>query len=152
MPIALGKRYDIASPITYQEVKVNSDGSLALGSSSTSGKTVVAGTGAEENTWQGGATITNVTTDTALKTAAGAGVRNYLTDLVLSNANAAAVAVEIRDGSTTVGVGMTIPASGTLVINFSTAIRGSANTALNVRTPVAATSAVTVLGTGYTGA
>lgn len=77
--------------------------------------------------------ITN-TTDVVLRAAGGAGVRNYLTSLQVTNESATATEVVIKDGAAVIwrdvfdGDG---PKAGS-VIRFDPPLRGSANTALNV--------------------
>jgi hypothetical protein len=73
------------------------------------------------------------TTDVVLATAAGAGLRRYLTSLFVKNVNATATEVVVKDGASTViwrghlSANMT---SGDLVI-FQSPIETSANAALN---------------------
>lgn len=85
-------------------------------------------------------------TDVALVAAAGAGVRTYLTDLTLENTGATANRVIVSDGATRV-FSATVPPGTTFGKTFSTPLRGTAATALNVRLGAAGT--VTVSASGY---
>ncbi len=88
-----------------------------------------------ENEWQYAAAsggITN-TADNVLIAAAGAGIKNYLTDLSVANANATASEIVIKDGASTVIWRMYLAANAPIQsISFSTPLQSSANTALNV--------------------
>lgn len=92
------------------------------------------------------ATIT-VNTDTAAFAAAGAGIRNYVTNLQLQNTGASATVFTLKDGST-VKMTLSLPASMTtpIIIPLSDAIVGTANTAMNVNTATASTVYVNVQG------
>lgn len=73
------------------------------------------------------------TTDVAIKAAAGASVRNYITSFQYRNTNAVATEFVIKDGATVIWRGyaaanMTAPEDVVLL----TPLKGSANTALNV--------------------
>lgn len=101
--------------------------------------------------------ILNTTTAVTIKTAAGAGVRNYLTSLhVVSEALGAATELAIRDGAggtvlwrIKIGTGG-IPAGVPFV--FPTPLFSTANTLLEVVTLTASvTGAVYVNATGFTG-
>lgn len=79
---------------------------------------------------QGTVTLTTGS-DAAIVAAGGAGVRTFLTDLVISNTNTTtAMRVDIKDGSTIVW-SLFIAANGCVVINLARALRGSPNTAWN---------------------
>lgn len=101
--------------------------------------------------WRFSGTLTT-TADSVLKSAAGSGLFNTLTDLILQNTNATATIVNIKDGSTVISQ-VSLPANMTLpiVINFNTALLSSINAALNI---AAATTGANVLVTasGYSGA
>lgn len=74
--------------------------------------------------------IYNSTTSVAMKAAAGAGIRNYLTWLAISP-DVSVTFVEVRDGASVIfrqRVGNGAP----MVIPFPTPLRTTANTALNV--------------------
>lgn len=73
------------------------------------------------------------TTDVAVKAAAGAGIRNYMTSFQFRNANATATEIVIKDGATVIWRGyasasMTAPED--VVLN--TPLKSTANAALNV--------------------
>lgn len=73
-------------------------------------------------------------TAVAARAAAGAGIRNYVTGMQLSNANAVATEFAILDGATIIWRGF-LPASNATTFDFEfiTPLRGTANTAINVQ-------------------
>lgn len=77
------------------------------------------------------ATVTTAT-QTAIRAAQGAGVRQNVTSVTYQNTNATATTLTIQDGSTTL-VTFSVPASMTepRQLVFPTPLRGTANTALN---------------------
>jgi len=88
--------------------------------------------GTAENDWRYTGVLTT-TTAAALKAAGAASIRNNLTDFQYQNTSAVATTVLIRDNVTTIAqfhapANMALPAC----IQFSTPIRGTAATALNV--------------------
>lgn len=88
-----------------------------------------------ESTWQYAAAsggITN-TTDVAAKAAAAAGVRNYITNISLKNANAVATEFVVKDGATVI-YRTHLPASMSApeIVRFPVPLRGTAATAVNV--------------------
>lgn len=94
------------------------------------------------------------TTDVVAKTAAGAGIKNYITALTCVNA-AAAVATEIvvKDGATVIWRGYTgIVAQGSSMVSaqFPNPLRGTANTAVNIAAITTAAQVYCNLQ-GYTG-
>lgn len=104
-----------------------------------------------ESCWQGTGILTT-TADLAIKTAAGANVRNYVTDISYQNTSATATGVVIKDGSTVIAqfhapASMAVPAA----INLNVPIRGTANTAINVAALVTAANVLVNL-TGHIGA
>lgn len=76
------------------------------------------------------------TTDVAVKAAAGAGVRNYITGFSIQNASATvATEVVIKDGSTVIWrgyVGTSALLNSAVGINLSSPLKSTANTAINV--------------------
>lgn len=85
-----------------------------------------------ESCWQGTGVLTT-TADLAVKAAAGASVRNYVSDFIYQNTSAVATIVVIKDGSTTIAqfnapASMAVPA----VISWACPIKGTANTAINI--------------------
>lgn len=97
--------------------------------------------------------IVNTTTAVTIKAAAGAGVRNYITDLQISHATlGAATEIAIRDGA-----GGTVLWRGTLgtvandgiAYQFATPLVGSANTLLEVLTVTSVTGGVYVSAQGF---
>ncbi len=113
------------------------------------GKQVVAIHAADELSWQSGVITLTTTTSTALKAAAGAGVRNYITDVDLANTSATAVRVDMLDGATLLRSFM-VPAGNHISISFTNPLKGTANTAVNFQLGAAATD-VRVSANGYLG-
>jgi len=64
-------------------------------------------------------------------------LRIYLTDLILSNSSATAAIVQILDGATVIASFWVAGSSSPYAVNFSNAIRGSANTAMNIKSSTA---------------
>jgi hypothetical protein len=100
--------------------------------------------------------IVNTTTAVTIKTAAGAGFRNYITNIQVSHAAlGAATELAIRDGAGgTVLWRMTLAttANENISINFRTPIQGSVNTLLEVVTLTATvTGGVYANAQGYVG-
>jgi hypothetical protein len=82
--------------------------------------------------WQFTGTLTT-TTAAAAKAAGAAGVRNYVTDIVVQNTNATATTFIVLDGATAIWT-ISLPASMTqpLTFGFRIPLKGTAATALNV--------------------
>lgn len=97
--------------------------------------------------------IDNTTTAVTIKAAAGAGVRNYITDIQVSHATlGAATELAIRDGAAgTVLWRMTLGTAAveSFPVHFSTPIFGSANTLLEVVTLTAVTGDVLFNAQGF---
>lgn len=95
--------------------------------------------------------ITN-TTDVAIKAAAGASIRNYLTAISITNASAVvATEVVVKDGATVIWrgfVGAQTLLNSVVSVTFQTPLRGTANTALNVAC-ITTGAAVYVNAQGY---
>ena len=89
------------------------------------------------------------TTSTALKAAAAAGIRNYLTDITIANTSATGVRVDILDNATVIRSFWAAPTSN-VTQSFSMPPKGAAATALNVQLSAAVTD-VRVSGNGYLG-
>jgi hypothetical protein len=75
--------------------------------------------------------ITN-TTDVAIASAAGAGLRRYLVRLTLSNNSATATEVVLKDGSTVIARLHMAANTGNVPFMFDPPLSTTANTALNV--------------------
>lgn len=113
------------------------------------GKIVAAQYAAAEHSWQGNPVTLTTTTSTAVKAAAAAGVRNYLTDIDIANTSATAVRVDVLDGATVIR-SFQVPAGSHIERSFSMPLRGTAATALNVQLSAAVTD-VRVSANGYIG-
>lgn len=87
------------------------------------------------------------TSSTALFAAGGSGVKNMLSSIVLVNSSAVNTVVEILDGAAIIGYAYA-PANSMSGVTFNTPLRGSANTALNVRNVTTAAN-VYATGTGW---
>jgi hypothetical protein len=112
------------------------------------GKLVTAGTADPVNSWQGVATQAT-TTAVALKAAAATGLRNYLTDLTVTNSSATGTLATVLDGATVIWQGW-LAAGQSITQQFATPLRGTAATAMNVNSSVAVTS-LYAAASGYVG-
>ena len=121
-------------------------GSLAVNAE---GKLVVSVGAADELGWQSNPVTLTSTTSTALKAAAAAGIRNYMTDLTIINTSATGVRVDILDGATVIRSYWAAPTSN-IVQTFDMALKSTAATALNVQLSAAVTD-VRVSANGYLG-
>lgn len=113
------------------------------------GKQIVLTHANPENFVQGSASATG-TSNTAVLTAAGAGVRNYVTTISVANTSATDTEVTIKDGTTTLMV-LPAPTLGGAVLSLPVPLVGTANTAINFASSDAATT-IYVTCVGYTGA
>jgi len=112
------------------------------------GKTIISGAyAAPEQTKQARIDYTAIT-DLQLLPSAGAGLRNYITDLTVENTGASAARFLLRDGTTTVW-SCTVPAGSTFTKVWETPLRLTAATVVNGQLGVAGT--VTVSVSGYVG-
>lgn len=85
-----------------------------------------------ENTVSGVTAAMTGTGDTSVIAAAGAGLRNYITSLMVTNSHATTgTVVELKDGTTVIWRGYAAPAGGGFAIAFPKPLRGTANTAVN---------------------
>ncbi len=103
--------------------------------STTDGRLVTRQNSIPENEWQYAAASGGIvnTADNVLIAAAGANIKNYLTDLTVANANATASEIVIKDGASTVIWRMYLAANAPIQsIKFVTPLQSTANTALNV--------------------
>lgn len=83
--------------------------------------------------WQAVTTAKTDTSDTAIKASAGAGLRNYITSLTVTNSHATVgTVVEVKDGSTVIHRAYAAPAGGGYTVTFPTPLKGTAATAVNV--------------------
>lgn len=128
--------YDATSGI-WQLVGPSTPLPVVLGGAAASASAMYSATGAKTDTTP------------VVKAAAGAGIRNYVTDLTVSNTSATATLVSLLDGAAVIWQGV-VPATGSIIVNFATPLRGSANTAMNAQAAVAATTIYLSFG-GYTG-
>ena len=113
------------------------------------GKQVQSPYAAQEVAWQANPVTLTTTTSTALKAAAAAGIRNYLTDITIANTSATGVRVDILDNATVIRSFWAAPTSN-VTQSFSMPLKGTAATALNVQLSAAVTD-VRVSGNGYLG-
>jgi hypothetical protein len=107
---------------------------------------------AEPGTYQqantNGTPVTTATT-AQLFPAAGAGLRNYLVNLHVFNTGAAGTGIQILDGATVIWDGQ-IGANGQALIHFiGTPLRGTANTAMSIKTVLGTTISVNYSAQGY---
>lgn len=96
------------------------------------GKQIVFPYSIPENLVSGVTAAITGTTDTAVIAAAGAGVRNYVTAITVTNSHATVgTVVELKDGTTVIWRGYAAPAGGGFTLTFPSPLRGTANTAIN---------------------
>lgn len=107
-------------------------GDVIRATSSTSGQLVTALYSVPDLTFQVSTTITT-STQTAIRAAQGASIRQYVTSITYQNTNATATTVTVQDGASTTLVQFSAPASmaNPVQLQFPTPLRGTANTALN---------------------
>lgn len=96
------------------------------------------------------AAITN-TSNTAVIAAQGAGVRIYVTQMVVLNTSGTATLVNIKDGTTTIYTVNAPATSGQIALTFPVPLRLTANNALNVACGTTAANVI-VSASGYKGA
>jgi hypothetical protein len=113
------------------------------------GKLIASQYSATDHYWQSSALTLNSTTSTAMKAAAAAGVRNYLTDIDIANTSATGVRVDVLDGATVIASFWSPPTSH-VQHSYSIPKKGTAATALNVQLSAAVTD-VRVSANGYIG-
>lgn len=94
------------------------------------------------------ASAITTTSSTAIKAAAGTGIRNYVTDISITNTSATASRVDILDGATVIWSAH-IKAGDSYRHNFTTPLRGTANTAINAQCATTATATFVSI-TGFT--
>jgi hypothetical protein len=111
---------------------------------------------ASDNFWSYAAAsggIDNSSTAVTIRTAAGAGLRNYITSLQIAHATLGATTeLAIRDGAAGTVIWRTIlhtTALGTFNVQFPVPLRGTANTLLEVVTLTAVTGDVLVNAQGF---
>lgn len=91
------------------------------------------------------------TTSTSVIAAAGSGVRNYITSILVTNSHATvSTFVKILDGTTTLWQGYALAAGGGFSVTFPVPLKGTANTAINAKC-VTTGSNVIVNCAGYKG-
>lgn len=96
------------------------------------GKQIVLPYAIPENFIQGVTAAITGTSDTSVLAAAGAGVRNYVTSLTVTNSHATVgTVVELKDGTTVIHRAYAAPAGGGFTVQFPTPLKGTANTAIN---------------------
>lgn len=96
----------------------------------------------------GGAAITDGSS-TSVISAPGAGIKIYITDVIIANSSSTNVTVDIRDGTAgSVKGTFPVPANGGVVHRFSTPIGFTANTAV-AADPSAAASTISVSLSGF---
>ncbi len=121
-------------------------GSIAITSE---GKQVPAGQGAEENSVTGIAAVSS-TTDVTIIAAQAAGIKSYITDIIISNGNAAGTEVHVKSGASTHLARFYVPANNSITHSFKTPISTAAATAL-VAALGAGTNGVWFTAVGYRG-
>jgi hypothetical protein len=96
------------------------------------GKQIVMPYAIPENFVSGATAAITGTSDTSVIAAAGAGVRNYITNILVTNSHATvSTVVEIKDGTTVLYRGYALAAGGGFAVTLPVPLRGTANTAIN---------------------
>lgn len=113
------------------------------------GLPVVIASSSPGTSWKATAGIT-VNTNVAIKSAAPAGQRHYVSQITLSNSSAAAVNVIVKDNTTAMWQAV-IPAGGTVLATFPVAIQCGVAAGINVQ-PETATTTIYASLSGYTAA
>lgn len=136
---------------TSNPAAVSASGDTARAIATMIGVPVVMPHSIPESTWQYAAASGGIvnTTDVAIKAAAAAGIRNYLTGIDIRNQHASvATEVVVKDGSTVIWRGHFNANSPHVFVNFPIPLRGTAATALNVAC-ITTGAAVYVNAQGY---
>jgi len=115
------------------------------------GRLVVSPYSIPENTLSGVTSAITNTSDTAVIAAQGAGVRIYVTQMVVLNTSGTATLVNIKDGTTTIYTVNAPATSGQIALTFPVPLRLTANNALNVACGTTAANVI-VSASGYKGA
>jgi len=115
------------------------------------GRLVVSPYSIPENTLSGVTSAITNTSDTAVIAAQGAGVRIYVTQMVVLNTSGTATLVNIKDGTTTIYTVSAPATSGQIALTFPVPLRLTANNALNVACGTTAANVI-VSASGYKGA
>jgi hypothetical protein len=115
------------------------------------GRLVVSPYSIPENIVSGVTAAITGTADTAVIAAQGAGVRIYVTQMVILNTSATATLVNIKDGTTTIYTVNAPATSGQIALTFPVPLRLTANNALNVACGTTAANVI-VSASGYKGA
>lgn len=102
------------------------------------GALIVKPYGIPELDWRAALALTTATS-TAVKAAAAAGIRNYVTAIQVTNNSATTTLLSILDGATVIWT-VNVPAGGQIVVQFPTPLRGTAATAMNVQAGTAVTT------------
>lgn len=142
---SLGVRIPAATPAA-QTSAAGDYGGMAIDQE---GKTVITPFAGDELAWQGVPITLTSTTSTAVKTAAGAGIRNYVTDVTMANTSATGVRVDLLDNATVIR-SWWVPPTSTVTQSFSKALKGTANQAMNFQLSAAVTD-VRCSANGYIG-
>lgn len=112
------------------------------------GKLITSPYAPSDLTWQGTGSKTD-TSDLAVKAAAGSGVRNYITSIIVANTSSTDTTVIVKDGSTEI-CRVPAPANSGAVLQFPVPLKGTANTAVNIAS-AASVSTMYITAAGYTG-
>lgn len=129
LPVKVG-----ATAVTANPTAVSASGDVVNVIANMVGVPIMLPYAIPESTWQYGSTTPKAdTADTAVKAAAAAGIRNYVTSFQYQNTSAVATNIQIKDGSTVIFC-MQAPATmlAPAVIDFPVPLRGTAATAINV--------------------
>ncbi len=127
---------------------MGADGTYGEAARDSAGRTVVKPFSPEESRVEGYHSVVS-TSVTTLVAAAGAGLRNYITDIIIANSGAVTTAITFKDGLGSI-LGYTIaPAGGgSNLIGFNTPIRTGANASFDFQ-PTAASSIIYATVKGF---
>ena len=139
-----------------QKAGMSATGDAVRGVSTMDGKAIVVADAIPELNWQsvaGAAGIVSSTADVVLKSAAGAGIRNYIRSLDIAHDLLGGVTeFVVKDGSTIIFRGkLQTPASDGRQIVFDPPLKSTANAALNFALLTSVTGGVYVNAQGFTG-
>lgn len=132
---------------TTPAARTSAAGDYDILTSDAEGKLIVSLNSIPELSFQSPVTTLSTTAATAVKASAGAGIRNYVTDLSATNTSATAARLEVLDGATVLHTAIIQPGA-TYDKSFVTPLRGTAATAVNVQLAAAVTD-VRVSVQGY---
>ena len=110
------------------------------------GKLILSGTRADPSQTKQSRTALTGVSNVQLLASAGAGLRNYITDITVENTGAAPVQFLLVDGASTVVWSCTVPATSSFNVDWETPLRLTAATVVNGQLGAAGTANVMISG------